>query len=87
MILTEPKAFDPETVCCPLPGGDEVNFYQMIPLYFEEAQFKLSHDAETLLSRFPRELLEVVDPERPNVCSDRPPQILRSPYGGDQAPL
>lgn len=79
VILTEPKAFDPETVCCPLPGGDEVNFYQMIPLYFEEAQFKLSHDAETLLSRFPRELLEVVDPERPNVCSDRPPKSYAVP--------
>ena len=51
----------------------------MIPLYFEEAQFKLSHDAETLLSRFPRELLEVVDPERPNVCSDRPPKSYAVP--------
>lgn len=70
VILTQPGAFDEEAVCCVLPGGDEVNFYQMIPLYFEETQFKLSHDSETLLSRFSAQLLEVVDPNRPNVCAE-----------------
>lgn len=72
IMLLNPGAFDEAAVCCPLPGGDEVIFYQLLPLYFEEMQFKLSHNADQLLDRFPRQYLEVVDISRPNVCADRP---------------
>ena len=34
---------------CILPGGEEVNFYQVIPLYRDELEYKLEHDAEALL--------------------------------------
>jgi hypothetical protein len=67
-----------------------VNFYQMIPLTFEEMQFKLAHDAQTLLQRFTPEQLEVVDIHRESVCADLPqkqfaiPQEeLRPLYEGD----
>lgn len=79
LMLTEPQGFDREAVCCPLPGGDEVNFYQMIPLYFEEMQFKMAHDAQTLLSRFSPQQLEVVDLNRPGVCADRPEKSFAIP--------
>lgn len=79
LILTEPQGFDKEAVCCPLPGGDEVNFYQMIPLHFEEMQFKMAHDAQSLLARFTPEQLAVVNLQRPSVCPDRPEKAFAIP--------
>lgn len=90
VMLMAPGAFGEESFCCPLPDGDEVNFYQLLPLYFEEMQFKLAHDAGALLERFPEQLLEVVDINRPNVCGDRPAkaflipgEALKKLYDGD----
>ena len=79
LMLTEPQGFDEEAVCCELPGGDEVNFYQMIPLTFEEMQFKLAHDAQTLLERFTPEQLAVVDIHRESVCGDLPQKQFAIP--------
>ena len=79
VMLTNPGAFDGDAVCCPLPGGDEVNFYQMIPLTFEEMQFKLAHDAQTLLERFTPEQLAVVDIHRESVCPDAPEKRFAIP--------
>ena len=90
LVLTEPQGFDEDAVCCPLPGGDEVNFYHMIPLTFEEMQFKLAHDAQTLLARFTPEQLAVVDIHRESVCPDAPEkrfaiprEKLKEVYQGD----
>ena len=79
LMLTQPGAFAEEAACCPLPGGDEVNIYQMIPLYFEEMQFKMAHNAQTLLERFTPEQLAVVDLDRPSVCGDLPPKWFAIP--------
>ena len=79
LVLTEPQGFDEDAVCCPLPGGDEVNFYHMIPLTFEEMQFKLAHDAQTLLERFTPEQLAVVDIHRDSVCPDAPEKRFAIP--------
>ena len=50
---------------CPLPNGDEVNFYQIIPLHKDELKYKLKHDANALLDRFAeRRVSFVIDPER-----------------------
>lgn len=70
VMLLNPGVFgDPASVCT-LPGGEEVNFYQVIPLYREEIEFKREHEADRLLEKFPNELLEVIDPVRPNVITD-----------------
>ncbi len=79
LVLTEPQGFDEDAVCCELPGGDEVNFYQMIPLTFEEMQFKLAHDARALLERFTPEQLAVVDIHRESVCPDAPEKQFAIP--------
>ena len=79
LVLTQPQGFDEDAVCCPLPGGDEVNFYQMIPLTFEEMQFKLTHGAQTLLDRFTPEQLAVVDIRRESVCGDLPQKQFAIP--------
>ena len=48
---------------CTLPGGEEVNFYQVIPLYRDELEYKLAHDAETLLDKMDG-ISFVVEPDR-----------------------
>ena len=63
-ILGEPQNIRKEGFFCHLPGGEEINFYQVIPLHREELEYKLEHNAEAL-----REKLEeadfVVHPDRP----------------------
>ena len=37
---------------CVLPNGDEVNFYQVIPIYPEERDFKIENSADELFDHF-----------------------------------
>ena len=53
---------------CTLPGGEEVNFYQVIPLYRNELQYKLEHDADALLEKMAG-IRFVVDPTRRNAIT------------------
>ena len=48
---------------CTLPGGEEVNFYQVIPLYRDELEYKLAHDADALLDKM-NGISFVVEPDR-----------------------
>ena len=48
---------------CTLPGGEEVNFYQVIPLYEDELDYKLEHDVDALLNKM-RGISFVVNPTR-----------------------
>ncbi|MCM1133403.1 MAG: suppressor of fused domain protein [Ruminococcus flavefaciens] len=51
---------------CSLDGkNDNVNFYQVIPLYESELDFKVVHRASALLSMLPDKALQVVDIDRP----------------------
>ena len=70
-ILLCPGVFGEDSFFCRLPDGDEVNFYQVIPLYREELQYKLEHGSDALLDLCPDESLEVIDPHRLNVVTDR----------------
>ena len=70
-ILFWPGPFGQDAFACRLPGGEEVNFYQVIPLYREELQYKLEHGADALLDLCSDESLEVIDPHRLNVVTDR----------------
>ncbi|MCL1814310.1 MAG: suppressor of fused domain protein [Treponema sp.] len=67
VLLLNPGAFAEAGRTCTLPGGETVNIYQMIPLYEEEAQFKIKYKAEKLLSLLENEALEYVKPDRPSV--------------------
>lgn len=68
VLLVNPEVVKEGASVCRLPGGDEVNFYQMIPLYEEEMNFKIENDAETLLERMD-DVSAVVDIHRKNTCS------------------
>ncbi len=74
-LLTGPQDMDMGGVgeVCTLPGGEEVNFYQVIPLYREELEYKLAHDADALLERM-AEVSFVVRPDRPNSFMDKQPE-------------
>ena len=50
-ILIEPQNAEDGSEVCVLPGGEEVNFYQVIPLYEDELNYKLEDDADALLDK------------------------------------
>lgn len=63
-FLTAPQGVDEGDEVCTLPNGEEVNFYQVIPLYREELEYKLEHGADALLKRM-ADVSFVANPERP----------------------
>lgn len=69
-LLIAPQRVEEKGLVCVLPDGDEVNFYQVIPLYREEMEYKLAHDAEALLDRMSG-VSFVVWPDRPGALSRR----------------
>ncbi len=68
-VLLLGAAFGEDSSVCHLPDGDDVNFYQMIPLYDIEMRYKVDHGTEALLARFGSELDQVVDLERKPVVT------------------
>ena len=50
-ILTGPQGVEEGGEVCTLPSGEEVNFYQVIPLYHNEMEYKMEHDADALQRR------------------------------------
>ena len=69
-ILTGPQGMgvgDGGEVCT-LPSGEEVNFYQVIPLYRDEMEYKLEHDADALLEKMAG-ISFVVNPTRQNAIT------------------
>ncbi len=62
-ILTGPQGTEDGSEVCLLPGGEEVNFYQVIPLYRDELEYKLAHDADALLDKM-EGISFVVEPDR-----------------------
>ena len=75
VILTGPQGTEGGSEVCTLPGGEEVNFYQVIPLYRDELEYKLAHDAEALLDKM-EGISFVVEPDRQDA-------ITRGTLGGD----
>ena len=50
-ILTGPQDTEDGSEVCILPSGEEVNFYQVIPLYRDELEYKIEHGADALLDK------------------------------------
>lgn len=68
MMLTMPYFFGQESAACVLPDESEVNFYQLLPLYEDEMEYKLAHGAEALENLFPEDFDMVLDLKRPSVA-------------------
>ena len=67
-ILTGPQDTEDGSEVCILPSGEEVNFYQVIPLYRDELEYKLAHDADALLDKM-NGISFVVNPTRQNAIT------------------
>lgn len=66
--ILAPEAFERLEI-----GADKIVwFWQLMPLYREEMEFKLDRGLEKLTKRFEmEEVLPIIDPKRPNVCKRR----------------
>lgn len=69
-ILTEPQNIEEDGCACLLPGGEKVNFYQVIPLYREELEYKIKQSAQELLEIMAEEGL-AADPDRRNWAEEK----------------
>lgn len=69
-ILLSPGVFGDDSYICDLPDGDRVEFFQVIPLYREELQYKIENGADAMLDLTNDDLLEVIDPRRLNFVTD-----------------
>lgn len=50
-MLVAPQDTDGDASCMNLPNGDDVNFYQVIPLYQEEMEYKIEHGVKALIDK------------------------------------
>lgn len=74
ILLTSPGESGQKGVCR-LPDGAEINFYDVVPLYREELDYKIASSAEELLDLFQQDREEIcllpVDLGRKNVCMSK----------------
>ena len=75
-LLLYPEGVPAEAEYCTLPNGDRVNFFEVIPMYREEMNFKINNNTKTLLERL-KGVQHIVDINRPNCCEE-----LNEPGGG-----
>lgn len=69
-MLLSPGLFEEEAAACTLPDGARVSYWQVIPLYREEIQYKRAHGTEELLELFTDDMLSTADPRRLNAVAD-----------------
>lgn len=67
-ILINPPCGNVGGNTCTLPNGEEVNFYQVIPLYRDELEYKLKNGTQKLLDKMNDNIL-LVNPHRLNVLN------------------
>ena len=73
-LLTQPFSAAPGGAVCILPGGEAVQFYQVLPLYRNELKYNLEHGTDALLDKMAA-IGFVVRPDRPDAITQG---ILRS---------
>lgn len=67
-ILINPPCGNVGGNTCTLPDGEEVNFYQVIPLYRDELEYKFKNGTQKLLDKMNDNIL-LVNPHRLNVLN------------------
>ena len=50
-ILVSPQDAEEGSEVCTLSSGEDVNLYQVIPLYRDEMEYKIAHNADALLDK------------------------------------
>ncbi|MDE7362224.1 MAG: suppressor of fused domain protein [Oscillospiraceae bacterium] len=72
-LLIYPENVEDGAEACVLPNGDTVNFFEVIPIYREEMDFKIDNDTKSLLERMSN-VSHIVDINRPNTLEGYSPQ-------------
>ena len=67
VLVTMPYLFEEESFSCELPNKDMVRFYQLVPLYDNEMQYKIENGTDALENSFPDDFDMVVDIHRANL--------------------
>lgn len=70
IMLISPEKND--SALCTLPNGDIVNFYQMVPLYADEIEFRSKYGPGELIKRMGKNSNFVVDINRPHANMETP---------------
>lgn len=68
-MLIYPEDAETGSDSCILPNGDAVNFFEVIPIYREEMNFKIEHDTHALLKKM-EGIGHIIDVNRPNCCKN-----------------
>lgn len=68
-LLIYPENVEDGAESCNLPSGDRVNFFEVIPIYREEMNFKIENGTTALLEKM-QQVSPIVDISRPNCCGD-----------------
>ena len=71
-LLIYPEGVGDGADSCTLPNGDTVNFFEVIPLYREEMDFKIQNGTKPLLEQM-QNVSHVLDIHRPNCCEGYTP--------------
>ena len=71
-LITMPYHFGNEASTCQMPDGSKVNFYQVVPLYEDEMNYKIENSAEDLENLFPEDFDMVVDIKRKSALNSTP---------------
>jgi len=67
MLVTMPYFFGEKSASCKLPNKEIVRFYQLVPLYENEMQYKIENGAEALEDLFPDNFDMIVNVNRKNM--------------------
>ena len=69
-LLLGPYSFDEGSAFCARPDGGRVAFYQVVPLYREEGDYAVAHNADALINCLSDVVEDCVDIHRPNCCKE-----------------
>ncbi len=68
-LFVSPQKVPEGSEVCLLPNGDDVNFYQLIPLYRNEMEYKIKHGSDELIALMGH-VDHVIDPHRKSIFPD-----------------
>lgn len=77
-IMLIDSLFGLESTVCKMPDGEEVNFYQVVPLFRSEINFKIEKGAKYLMREFDKNSLMIADPDREPVIREDYANIIDS---------
>ncbi|MDR2558119.1 MAG: suppressor of fused domain protein [Oscillospiraceae bacterium] len=70
MLVEMPYVFGNDAFKADIGAEEKVHFYQLIPLYREEMEYKIQNGTHELMEMFDDDFSDIVDINRKNYCAD-----------------